>query len=140
MAAKRNTRARQGVANRLEARDVAEILASRGTETQHQIAVVEYLERIGATFCHVPNGGRRSKAEAANLKRAGVRRGVQDLLVFGIVGRNLPRVAIEMKADGGRVSADQRKWRDDLLKLGWTVGTAWSATEAVSLLQGEGYR
>jgi hypothetical protein len=40
-----------------------------------------YENRGLLTYAHVPNGGRRSKAEAGAFKAMGVRAGVPDLLI-----------------------------------------------------------
>ena len=49
-------------------------------------AVVQYLEleeNLGSlTFFHVPNGGRRGKAEGATFKALGVRAGAADLVLL----------------------------------------------------------
>lgn len=73
---------------------------------------------VADQFIHVPNGGYRSKATAGRLKSAGVRRGVPDILGFvprqGFVG-----LAIELKANGGRLSPQQAEWLDHLNSIGW---------------------
>lgn len=58
---------------------------------------------------HVPNGGKRSKVEAARFKAMGVQAGVPDLFL------PVPRGAyhglfIEMKAPKGRTSNAQNTW------------------------------
>ena len=57
----------------------------RRPEEQLQRAVVDLLQvyqnRGLLTFCHVPNGGFRTKAEAGG-RALGVRAGVPDLLVW----------------------------------------------------------
>lgn len=82
---------------------------------------------------HVPNGGGRSKAEAGRLKAAGVKPGVPDLL---LPVRRGPYVgcAIELKAEGGRTSDDQRKWIAHLQTEGWQAGVAVGWREAATRL------
>jgi len=91
-------------------------------EQDLQIAVCEWLDLVLdpnlARYCHVPNGGKRSKVEAAKLKKMGVKAGVVDLLIewhcaaqsdndFGYLDHGW----IELKAGGGKLSAAQ----DDFL-------------------------
>jgi hypothetical protein len=63
----------------------------------------------GATYFAVPNGGKRSKREAARMTGLGLRAGVPDLVVIHR-GRAL---FVELKAKRGVMSAAQR----DMLRL-----------------------
>lgn len=47
-----------------------------------QRAVAKLLDHLGWRWCHVPNGGKRGKTEAARLKGLGVKPGVPDVLIF----------------------------------------------------------
>lgn len=83
------------------------------SELQHQIRVIAWWDKN----CHVyglplfalfaiPNGGGRGLIDAANLKRSGVRAGIEDLFLAA------PRddkhgLFIELKADEGEASAEQ---------------------------------
>lgn len=72
-------------------------------------------------FCHVPNGGKRTRAEAGVFKALGVRPGVPDLLVWALV-RGQPRsFALELKAPKGRLTESQAEWSDRLGRLGVAV-------------------
>ena len=63
-----------------------------------------------ALLHHIPNGGKRGKAEAAKLKRMGVKPGVPDLHL-PIARGGFHGLYVEMKRlDGGRVSSEQRVW------------------------------
>lgn len=55
---------------------------------------------------HVPNGGKRSQAEAARLKAEGVRAGVPDIVLPTARGGYFG-LYIEMKTEDGRLSASQ---------------------------------
>lgn len=61
----------------------------------------------------VPNGGSRSKSEAARLKAEGVVAGVADLILLK-PNRHSHALLIEMKTgdSGSRQSARQREWQD----------------------------
>jgi hypothetical protein len=79
---------------------------------------------------HIPNGGRRNKAEAARFSRAGVRRGVPDLCL------PVPRGAyaglyIELKRTrGGAVSPEQKDWLSKLAAQGYRAVVCKGAAEA----------
>ena len=85
-----------------------------------QRAVVQYLgimENLGElTFFHVPNGGRRSKAEGGIFKSLGVRPGVPDLVLLFPGGRC---AFIEIKAPGGYLSASQKAFKNSAENLGF---------------------
>lgn len=72
----------------------------------------------------IPNGGLRSKSEAARMKAAGVKAGVPDL--FLPVARNgCHGLYIELKRrKGGRVSAEQVEWMDALGRQGYCCALA----------------
>jgi len=68
-----------------------------------------------AVCFHVPNGGGRSKIEAAIFKSIGVMSGVADLCILwkgGHVG------FIEVKAGKGKLSENQLKFMDHCVRLG----------------------
>lgn len=79
---------------------------------------------------HVPNGGGRSKSEAGRFKAEGVKAGVPDLML------PVPRgeyhgLFIELKRrDGGRLSAEQKAWLDQLKKQGYRAGVCCGWEEA----------
>ena len=52
------------------------------SEEHEQRALALWLDWHKILWCHVPNGGERSKAVAGKLKAAGVKAGVPDVLVF----------------------------------------------------------
>ena len=58
----------------------------------------------------VPNGGRRNKIEAANLKRQGVRAGVADLILLFPKGGH-GSLCIEMKYKKGTQQDSQKDWQ-----------------------------
>lgn len=71
-------------------------------------------------FMHaVPNGGKRSKKTAADLKLEGVRSGVPDISLPYPTSRH-HGLYIEMKRKkGGKLSESQRKWLEYLNKAGY---------------------
>lgn len=85
---------------------------ARPEEALHR-AVAEFLTLAlpeDAWFCHVPNGGKRSKSEAARFKAMGVKAGVPDLLII-YQGR---AHWVELKAGKGRLSEAQQTVRAQL--------------------------
>ncbi len=59
----------------------------------------------------IPNGGKRSKSEAARMKAAGVKPGVPDMFL-PVAREGCHGLYIELKRrDGGRVSTEQTAWR-----------------------------
>ena len=103
---------------------------------------MKFLQRAGELFTHPPNGGYRSKAAGARLKRLGVSPGVPDLLIFS-PPPNIPDkvgVAIEMKRrKGGTVSLPQERWIRGLEEMGWVVFVAKGAEEAILRLREMGF-
>ena len=107
-------------------------------EEQHtQAAVVRFLRSALAEpshFHHVPNGGARSKVEAAILKGQGVVAGTPDIFLFapGVV------VAIEMKSEGGRTSPAQREVMEKLRQCGVHTAICRSVDDVIEALNEAG--
>ncbi len=64
---------------------------------------------------HVPNGGKRGKAEAGIFKSLGVLAGTPDLILL----HNGRAYFIEMKADKGKLSPAQTEWETWLVNNGF---------------------
>ena len=84
-------------------------------ENNEQETVIEWAElaarrypALGLLF-HVPNGGKRSIAEAARFRRMGVKAGVPDL-VLPVARGQYHGLYIELKAHGGTASPNQKIW------------------------------
>jgi hypothetical protein len=95
-----------------EAAPTAQTLARRrdlNAEARIQAAIVEWLRAVAPHVIAfaVPNGGLRSKAEAARLKWTGGVAGVPDLVIVVDPGRIF---FIEVKTPGGSVSGAQRQF------------------------------
>jgi VRR-NUC domain len=89
----------------------------RNGEARIQAAIVEWVRTIApdVLIFAVPNGGLRSKAEAARLKWTGVVAGVPDLAVIAPTGK---AHFLEVKTPTGRLSDDQREIITALGRLG----------------------
>jgi hypothetical protein len=79
-----------------------------------QQSIVAYLEDKGIhPFTATCGGVYISRAQRGKIKRLGYKKGVPDLLVFVPKGK-YHGLCIEVKSPKGRVSAEQRRWHDDL--------------------------
>jgi hypothetical protein len=94
----------------------------RNAEGKRQAAIVEYVRMVAPHIIiyHVPNGGYRTRAEAARLKWIGVLAGVLDLVLLSPGGRS---AHWECKKPKGRLSPDQRDYIARLEGLGhsWAI-------------------
>ena len=103
------------------------------SEAQEQQVVVEWCEWNKVPVFHIPNGGSRNKAEAANLKRQGVRAGVPDLCIPLARGQ-YHGLYIEMKSKHGRLSANQLDWLVRLSENGYMAEVCYGASEAIACI------
>lgn len=84
---------------------------------------------------HIPNGGKRSKSEAARFQAMGVKPGVPDLFL-PVARGGYHGLFIEMKRQkGGRVSDHQRKWMEQLERNGYRVELCCGMQEAKEALE-----
>ena len=135
------------------------------SEEAEQRALAQWLDLHKILWCHVPNGGQRSKAVAGKLKAAGVKAGVPDVLVFDrpracppsdcSIGHTMivqPNdhdcplhargVAIELKRAkpaASRLSDEQEAWLHNLASAGWITRVCYGASEAIALLESLGF-
>lgn len=108
-----------------------------------------------ALMYHVPNGGKRSKSEAARFRAMGVKAGVPDIFLpvgiqkldsvdrgqYTIIRTKYNGLYIELKRQrGGTVSAAQKQWISDLREACYAVevckGWEAAATVITSYLEG----
>jgi len=132
----------------------------RNPEEKAHRTVAEYLDRLGVTWCHVPNGIRASRSQAARHKAMGMKAGVPDFLIFQRPGRKWsgliapPGYAIELKAkkaaghtfdasrrwESSSVTDAQREWFVRLTAAGWTVALCFGVDEALAQLKQWGFK
>lgn len=87
-----------------------------------------------ALLFHIPNGGKRGKAEAARFKAMGVKSGVPDLYLPAAHG-GYHGLFIELKRRrGGQVSGDQKEWIAALQESGYCVRVCRGSEEAICML------
>lgn len=102
----------------------------------------------GVVWFHCPNERRTTPKEGAFLKRMGVLAGVADftLIIPNYSARadgkrclEDPLIAfLEVKRPGGRLSAAQEQFRDDVMAIGCHWGLAYSMPDAERLLRSWG--
>lgn len=83
---------------------------------------------------HIPNGGSRNPAEAANLKRQGVRSGVPDLCLPVPRGK-YHGLYIEMKYGDNTPTDNQKRWLRNLQRYGYAVSICYSCEAAIAELE-----
>lgn len=94
---------------------------------------LQHLENQGRlVFFHPPNGGARSKTEAAIFKGLGVKAGVSDLIVIIPPAARLG--AIEVKAPGGKTTKNQDAFLDQVRKMGGVTAMVESIDECVDVV------
>lgn len=111
------------------------------TEHEHQVRVIDHcaLKAVrnpdyGMIFA-IPNAGAGAqRGQAGKMKAEGVKSGVPDLFVC------LPRngyhgLFLEMKAVGGRVSAEQIGWIARLSMAGYLALVCYGADEAIKAIE-----
>lgn len=108
------------------------------TEHKLQVALMDYLALGGRKDLHwfaIPNGGFRHIRVASALKAEGVRAGTPDICFMLPEGK----VAwLEMKAAKGRLSPDQKRFRDVALSLGHHWAMANNIDEAIRIVSAWG--
>ena len=97
------------------------------------LAMIEGHEPLLQYLFHVPNGGHRHPAVAAQMKAAGVKRGVPDIL-FPIAFKEYHGLAIEMKAGVNRTTKEQLVWLDVLEEQGWKTGVCYGWVDAAIMV------
>ena len=97
------------------------------TEAQEQMTLFSWAAMQSGKYpelnllYHVPNGGSRHKAEAGRLRAEGVKAGVPDLCLPVARGGN-HGLYIELKRQrGGRISEEQVRWIEELMKQGYSA-------------------
>lgn len=97
------------------------------------LAMIEGHEPLLQYVFHVPNGGHRHPAIAAQMKAAGVKRGVPDIL-FPIPFGEYTGLAIELKAGLNRTTKEQVVWLDVLEQYKWKTKVCYGWVDAAILI------
>jgi hypothetical protein len=112
----------------------------KAPEHEEQAALIEWTEYNLNRFPEleylyaVPNGARTSRSQAVKLKREGMKAGVPDLCL------PVPRgpyhsLYIEMKAEDGRPSVEQKRWLAFLNKHGIKAVICYGWLEAKDVIE-----
>ena len=104
------------------------------TETQAQIAVVDYCRILGIPIVHIPNEGKRSPRQGSEEVRMGLSKGFPDLFLPVPRGK-YHGMMIEMKVTGGRLSPEQRKWLVLLRDSGYATAVCFGSREAINTIE-----
>ena len=78
---------------------------------------------------HIPNGGKRNAAEAAHLKRQGVKAGVPDICL-PVARDGYHGLFIELKVGKNKTTPLQEKWLHDLAEQGYKAMVCYGWEEA----------
>src|SRR3990167_10924738 len=100
-----------------------------GTEAQFQQSVAHYLDSLGVLWMHPANERKTTPQAGARLKRAGVKPGVPDVLIFECgqdttttgYTSTIKGLAIELKVGKNKTSPEQRSWLERLENRGWAA-------------------
>lgn len=84
---------------------------------------------------HIPNGGKRDKVTAINLKRQGVKAGVPDLFL-PVARGGFFGLYIELKVGKNKATALQKEWLYNLNKQGYFTAICYGWQQAAELLTG----
>ena len=104
------------------------------SEADEQIKVIQWCDSVGVHVFHIPNGGSRNKAEAANLKRQGVRAGVPDLCI-PVANGGYHGLYIEMKAGKNKPTDNQVRWLELLRRNGYAAFVCYGAENAIECIR-----
>ncbi len=102
-------------------------------EYQLQEAVARYLDVLGVLWCHVANERKTSRIKGGRLKKAGVKSGVPDCLVFEPSG-DYCGLAIELKVGRNKPSDTQIQFMLDMEKKGWKTAICWDLDSVIDLV------
>ena len=82
---------------------------------------------------HIPNGGKRDAAEAAHLKRQGVKAGVPDIHL-PVARGGFNSLYIELKVEGNTITDNQERWLRELSKAGNATIICYGAKSAAEAI------
>lgn len=109
-------------------------------EEGHQEAIFEWASYQMARMPelellhHIPNGGRRDKAEAVAFKRRGVKAGVPDLCL-PVARGNYHGLYIELKTEKGKPTKTQKLWIERLIKQGYFAKVCYGWRDAIRTIE-----
>ena len=102
-------------------------------EYQLQVAVARYLDVLGVLWMHPANERKTTPIKGGRLKKAGVKSGVPDCLIFEPSG-DYCGLAIELKVGRNKPSDTQIQFMLDMEKKGWKTAICWDLDSVISLV------
>jgi len=117
-------------------------MTRHASEDEVQYAVARVLDAMGVLWCHVPNEAlqRGGIVYGGILVGLGVKTGVPDVLIFDRPpGQIAMGVAIELKSQVGRPSADQERWLTELAGRGWHTAVCQGVAATLAELRALGW-
>lgn len=88
-------------------------------EKDEQIRLAVKLDKLGILWTSTANGGSRHKVEAVSIRRQGLKKGVQDILIFEPRGKYHGALIELKRVSGGTLSMEQQYWRDEAAQRGY---------------------
>lgn len=110
------------------------------TEDEEQIWLFSWAKlKLGrfpelALMHHIPNGGQRSKSEAARFKAMGVKRGVSDIFL-PVARGGYHGLYIELKAKDGKAEKEQKEWIAAVREQGYCAAVCFGGEIAANLVE-----
>lgn len=107
------------------------------TEAQEQRALIKWAQHHPICrnyLVHYPNGGFRNLIEAVNLKRAGAKAGVSDLLLaYPCHGYHGLWIELKRFRNPSRLTKDQQIWLTRMRNVGYVavVAQGWEVAKSV---------
>ena len=104
-------------------------------ESNLQIQCVKWfrLQYPNVIIASIPNGGKRNAITASILKQEGVLAGMPDLIVC-CAKNGYSGLFIEMKYGKNRLTDEQKEFGDYVNKQGYCTAVAYSAEEAIEII------
>jgi hypothetical protein len=119
------------------------------SETKEQIALAQLLDQVKyqgrpLKWMHCPNESKRNIISGANLKKAGMKKGFPDFIIFDSppiqTNIKLKGAVIELKRlAGGKLSKEQEDWINFFDNNNWAAAVAEGMDEAILFLREWGY-
>lgn len=109
----------------------------KNAEHKIQAAIINYLDFAlpGTVRAVGVSNNPRSKVSGGLEKARGMRKGFPDILLIGFDMGEPFAGLIEVKTEGGRLSAEQREWRDWCVETGLFHAVCRSVDDAKDTLQ-----
>ena len=109
-------------------------------EGRLHMRIVRTLNRIeGILFYHPPNEALRTPRIAMTMHAFGTSKAAPDLFIFGIEGKQLKPICVELKRPGGKASEEQTAWLTALESMGWRALVIDNYESMLDELQEHGY-